>query len=294
MLGADFFYTGYFNVTGSGGKWPNGAGPNDPRGYTYQIAMPAYAQEIRTWVPEFFDKGELLNPADPKDLIQQFRFKGKAANELILVRKLGKKYLIYGSIQPNSNIKGNVPQDKQTTIDLEGNKISFLIRRQGSMYVLDLSDRSPVFYQLDGWHQYEHPYYWTKDYMIEAEMIGQISRPDTKIATNRGNSKGNDFTNYTSYLVIPKGSRYSIPVFSREGVGSVISIRAKSVDAASIKIEYGSNSNIIDVKKNSWTNFSMNIFSQLGSDWPAFINISATDGQLELDWIKMVNIDPAL
>ncbi|HUN01311.1 MAG TPA: hypothetical protein PLS00_00540 [Niabella sp.] len=59
MLGADFFYTGYFNVTGSTG-WPNGKGPNDPRGYIYQAAMPAYAQAIASQVWEFIDKGVLL------------------------------------------------------------------------------------------------------------------------------------------------------------------------------------------------------------------------------------------
>ena len=44
-----------------------------------------------------------------------------------------------------------------------------MIRRQGSMYVLDTEASEPVFYQLDGWQQYEHPLYWSKEINIEAE-----------------------------------------------------------------------------------------------------------------------------
>lgn len=172
MLGADFFYVGYFNVTGAGGKWPDGAGPNDPRGYAYQIAMPAYAQAIASHVKAFITDGELLNPAipNPNDKLYQFRFAGKAQNELILVRKLGKKYLIYGSIQPNSNVKGNVPDSTITSFTLEGKQIRLKIRRQGSMYVLDESGAKPVFYQLDGWHENTHPWYWSKQGELEAEL----------------------------------------------------------------------------------------------------------------------------
>lgn len=197
MLGADFYYVGYFNVTGAGGKWPNGAGPNDPRGYAYQIAMPAYAQAIGSFVTDFLTKGQLLNPADPKDKIRQFRFKGKAENELILVRKLGKKYLIYGSIQPNSNLKGNVPQQATAQINLEGKKIRFTIRRQGSIYILDMSKSQPVFYELDGWHEYKHPSFWSKDIVIEAEL--PKAGPLLKDVFTDFNSKENDYSNATTF-----------------------------------------------------------------------------------------------
>src|SRR5690606_5620820 len=53
MLGADFFHVGYFNV--SGGGWPNGVGPNDPRGYIYQLAMPGYAQAISSRICDFIE-----------------------------------------------------------------------------------------------------------------------------------------------------------------------------------------------------------------------------------------------
>jgi hypothetical protein len=170
MLGAENFYTGYFNITGKGGKWPNGFGPNDPAGYAYQVAMPAYAQAIRTWVPDFFSRGKLLHPAESEENQGiPFCFSGTAANDLILVRQLGKQFLIYGSLQPNSNEKGNVPSERLTSFQLEGKRVTIKLRRQGSVYILDMSGKEPVIRQLDSWHQYEHPSYWASQ-LIEAAI----------------------------------------------------------------------------------------------------------------------------
>lgn len=203
MLGADFFYTGYFNVTGANGKWLNGAGPNDPRGYAYQAAMPAYAQALLSWVPEFFAAGTLLNPATPENRLQPFRFKGRTASELILVRKLdANRFLIFGSIQPNSNLYGNAPLVANTSIVLEGKTIKFQIRRQGSVYLLSRSAGSWVFYQLDGWHQYEHPYYWSRNWTQEAELSTKIN--GARVVT--ANARDFDFTAAYSGLLMKKNS----------------------------------------------------------------------------------------
>lgn len=291
MLGADFFYTGYFNVTGAGGKWPNGAGPNDPRGYAYQIAMPAYAQAIRTWAPEFFEKGELLNPVDPKDQSRQFRFKAQAENELILVRKLGQRYLIYGSIQPNSNIKGNVPLAKQTSIDLEGKTISFEIRKQGSMYVLDLSSTQPVFFQLDGWHQYEHPYYWDKAYCIEAEAALLLAKSQKiRICTNYNKKEANNFSDYTSYIILPGGGQFSIPAYlcTKKSYTFSMRIRVPANSGATVEIRSGNAEKKMNVSGSDWkiTDTGLTL-SANDSGAPIGISIMALEGTVEIDWIKL-------
>jgi hypothetical protein len=199
MLGTDFFYVGYFNVTGAGGKWPNGAGPNDPRGYAYQVALPAYAQALGSHAWDFITQGELLNPADAKDQANQYRFKGNAENELILVRKLGKKYLIYGSIQPNSNVKGNVPEQVITRIRLDNMDLRFAIRKQGSMYILDLSNGQRVFYQLDGWHDASHPWYWSKESVREAE-IPDNQEYSRNLRTEQAGAGEGDFSKSIAYF----------------------------------------------------------------------------------------------
>ncbi|GAB2680734.1 hypothetical protein GCM10027036_39040 [Flavihumibacter cheonanensis] len=199
MLGADFFYTGYFNITGKNGKWPNGVGPYDPRGYIYQAAIPAYAQAIRSWVPEFFTKGKLLDPGDYSDTRKAFRYKGLAENELILVRKWNNRYLIYGSIQPSSNLKGNIPTSINTQIKLEGATIEFEIRKQGSLYVLDLTEKKPVFYQLDQWHQPEHPYFWNSSTLQHGVVYESVDGPVERVVTN---FKEFNFTKSRSHLII--------------------------------------------------------------------------------------------
>lgn len=210
MLGADFFYTGYFNVTGKTG-WTDGSGPNDPAGYVYQIAIPAYAQAIAVMYKDFVEKGELINPSDTaKHKMWSFRFNTKNKNELTMVRKMEHKYLIYGTLQPNSNIKGSNPVKAITSIVLENKVISFEIRRQGSTYILDLSlPDQPVWLALDGWHQYEHPWYWSKDVVMEAENTERLSGV-TLITERPEGSEKFDFTDFITYVQLQPGNEMNI------------------------------------------------------------------------------------
>lgn len=295
MLGADFFYTGYFNVTGAGGKWPNGFGPYDPRGYAYQIAMPAYAQAIRTWVPVFFEKGELLNPADSNDVIHQFRFNTGSENELVLVRKIGKKFLIYGSIQPNSNIKGNVPQSKITTLELDGEKIKLEIRRQGSVYILDKSQRDPVFYQLDGWHQYEHPSYWSKIYFVEAEAINEnIEAARFPVITESNSGNKNDFSDYFSYIRLSNGKTFNLRLALRNNTRYTVSARVRSAGKTSLKLnlEQGKESKL-NVSGSGWKMVSSQTFSLSSAETlkECMLTFQTTGASLDIDWIKVTPVE---
>lgn len=209
MLGADFFHVGYFNVTGTTG-WPNGKGPNDPRGYIYQIAMPAYAQALASHTWEFLEKGVLLEDPLSKKSRMPFAFAASAPNHLVLVRKWKNQYLIFGSVQPNSNYQGNTPLEANTSIILEGHKIMFKIRRQGSMYIYNPSAKEAVFCQLDGWHQYEHPWYWKKSVEMEAENLEGVD--SLSIITTRTASTESDFTNFDTYVRLEPGQVLSVSI----------------------------------------------------------------------------------
>jgi len=284
MLGADFFYVGYFNVTGAGGKWPDGAGPNDPRGYAYQIAMPVYAQAILSWAPEFFEQGQLLNPTPTSDKQRQYRFKGNGEDELILVRKMGKKYLIYGSLQQLSNYKGSVSLSRITTISLEGKELRFEIRRQGSVYILDLSGKDPIFYQLDGWHQFEYPSYWADEYSIEAEMFGRGSGNPQRITENL--SGGFDFTNFTTYCRLRPQESVEYEVAEKWQDRKYVSIRARGMKGSGsllIKNLRTGASAKISVAANAWQDYRINdIARQLGG---GTLMISCLEGEVHLDKI---------
>ncbi len=208
MLGAEFFHVGYFNVTGSKG-WPNGKGPNDPRGYVYQAAMPAYAQASVSWVYDLWRNSEILNVRPPKDsLVYTYRMPTSKENHLVIVRKSGQQYLIFGTIQPNSNEKGNSPVEDITSIHLDGRQVDLVIRRQGSLYVLDVSrPNNPVIRQLDGWHEYEHPYYWSRQVEIEFENMNGVV---TDMVTEKESKVPFDFRSFVTYVVLRKGQQLQL------------------------------------------------------------------------------------
>ena len=203
MLGAKFFYVGYFNVTNAKG-WPNGNGPNDPRGYIYQVAMPAYAQAIAQKFNDFVELGELINPRNEKEWLYTYRFKGSKPNQLILIRRLNNSYLIQGSIQINSNYSGELPETENTTIRLNDIELTFPIRRQGSTYILKLKP-IPVFYQLDGWHEFGHPSFWSKNIIMEGELYDSTVNSSIHTENFISNSeKSLNFSNSLSFIKLKK------------------------------------------------------------------------------------------
>lgn len=281
MLGADFFHVGYFNVTGTTG-WPNGKGPNDPRGYIYQAAMPAYAQAIASQVWAFLDKGILLEDPLSKEVRMPYAFAASASNHLVLVRKLDKKYLIYGTVQPSSNYKGNTVLEAITSINLEGKKISFNIRRQGSMYVLDISGNRPIFYQLDGWHQYEHPYYWTDNFSVEAESVpGNVQRL----------TEGTDFdyASFISFIRLSNNNTVNYKVENRDEKNAWQSLlircrRKKGIPT--IHVQHGRFNKKMNIPEEEWNEIKLDLGEpNLAEDENWSISISGGEADIDLlEW----------
>jgi hypothetical protein len=281
MLGADFFHVGYFNVTGGKG-WPNGVGPNDPRGYIYQVAMPSYAQAIGSKVYPFLVNGQLLNPqSDLQADVYTYRFRGIKENQLIMVRKMGKSYLIYGSIQPNSNSAGNVQLEEDTRIQLDNMTLQFRIRRQGSMYIFESGDK-PVFYQVDGWHQYEHPYYWSKEVWVEAENARRSS--GALFATEY--RKPFDFRSFTTWVTLSTGQSITVDIPSQERSNLPVTLRVRSRNGdASIAVD-GARTVQKTVSSSNWTLLTLTAAESGLIKGQAVLNIKALSGSIDIDWVK--------
>lgn len=172
MYGAEFYYTSYFVES---------LPAQDPKGYAWQAVIPPYAQAITSRCEDIFRNGTLL----PGDMINNlhtdewgtnipipyYQFSTGDPNKVVVIRKKDgvNKYAITGTIQNNSNVINSTPINAEAQINLNGQVLKFKIRRQGSTYVYDNSVYPPTFQQLDGWHQYEHPSYWIRDFEIEAE-----------------------------------------------------------------------------------------------------------------------------
>lgn len=289
MLGAEYYHVGYFNITGRSG-WPDGKGPFDPRGYIYQAAIPAYVQALSSRVYRFFESGTLLNPQENlQSKIYSFRFKGLKENHLIMVRKLGDEYLIYGSIQPVSNKAGQVSNEENTRIDLEGDLLEFKIRRQGSVYLLN--KRKNTFIQIDGWHQHEHPIFWSKDYKIEAELADEFGK-GTNIKTNGVKKSGSDYSDFQTTLSIPEGSGFSMFIDkSRPFNGLSLFIKNIQKRSSSIKISLGENSitKKIDSDSFSIVRLTREEMEKLISTNSNKLQISTFEGNVEVDYVILNN-----
>lgn len=225
IYGAEFFYSGFFNENFSQTNPP----PN-PKGYAWQAAIPSYAQAIASHAEDILRNGVLM----PGDMVNNlhnppipyYQFNAGATNKIVAVRNSGSKYLITGTIQNSSNVINSTTIYSTATINLNGEIITFNIRRHGSTYVYE-NTNPKVFYQLDGWHQYEHPSRWSAVTKMEAELFD--------VSTGIRKSYLPNFPNLTSfktvvalannqtasYSITPKGTQSRYLFIKGSGSGSL-------------------------------------------------------------------------
>ncbi|MEP7171131.1 MAG: hypothetical protein ABI855_17315, partial [Bacteroidota bacterium] len=215
MYGAEFYYTGYFNETTT---------PNDPKEYAWQAVIPPYSQAITSRYEDILRNGSLL-AGDMMDNshtaygisqpIPLYQFSTGASNKVVVIRKKdsANKYAITATIQNNSNTINSTPLIDDAQITLSSQTLKFKIRRQGSTYIYDNTNTAaPVFYQLDGWHESSHPWYWSKDFNFEAELYDNTTATyNIKTTVPSGTSAG-DYRNFTSFITFPDAQSSFTPI----------------------------------------------------------------------------------
>ncbi|MBI3501146.1 MAG: hypothetical protein HY063_05070 [Bacteroidetes bacterium] len=209
MTGAEFFYTGFFNE-----RQPFA----NPETYIWQAAMPVYAQAITSRFENIFRHGEIMN-------VPEFIFPSGDKRIMIVAKKIiGKKiYAITGTIQNLSNKKGDAPLNAIAEINLDGAKLKFEVRRQGSTYIYNAEDsQHPVFYQLDAWHEASHPSRWSKDFYFEAELFDNDEKNISIKTELPANAKENDFSSFTSYISCYKSSSLKYFFTPRDSAASFL------------------------------------------------------------------------
>jgi len=210
MTGAEFYYPGFFSLAA---PWP------DSKNWIWQAAMPPYAQAITSRYEDFLRNGKLLNGDVSNSYITPtapgYSFWTGDLRKLVVIRKHNSinKFAITGTIQPNSSMVGNAENESVATITLEGQTLSFKVKRQGSTYIYDKSNpAAPVFYQLDGWHEQSHPSYWSRDFALESELFDNTNtQVAIKTSVPAGTTPGN-YTNFTSYVAWPDNVTNPQPV----------------------------------------------------------------------------------
>jgi len=201
--GSEFFYSAYFSLQA---PFP------DPKNWGWQAVMPVYAQGITSRYEEYLKAGTLLNGDVPRGYLgtttlwpnnPKYLFNTGNNRQLVAVRKLNNanKYVITTAQMVDANTPGNAPMVSFGKFKLGNDSLFVAFRRQGSVYIYDASNpNSKVFYQLDGWHQYEHPERWSSNLNFEAELFDNTN-PGAVIKTEvpAGTAPG-DYRNYTSYV----------------------------------------------------------------------------------------------
>ncbi len=226
MMGAEFYYAGHFSVEA------------DPDNYIWQAVVPSYAQAIYSRFEPLWRNSKLLYGDDiPNRPDLEFPYVFVTDNiyyKAVVVRKQKDKdiYFIASSIQPNSNWKGSTPIESYVKFNLADQLITIPTRRQGSIFILDLqNEREPIFLQLDSWHEYMHPFYWSESYHFEAEAIAPYG--EQEVGTDFSSSVANgDMTQYQSYVILgPQAKKDEMKVdwASRETSDNryVLSLRAR-------------------------------------------------------------------
>lgn len=228
-MGAEYYYSGFFNTTKTVAK---------PENYIWQAVMPVYAQAVTSFYEDILRNGSMIYD----DGFIQYPTKDVP----VVIRKSNQRkiWVITCSWQTGSSYNKNVGEFKEVDINLGHKKIKVKARRQGSVYVYNEENKQATFYQIDAWHQYMHPYYWDKNILLEAELYSN------KIVTQA--NKNDDYTHFSSYATIT--SSIEIP-FTIQG-------KTKSVKRIALWIKNVANSNTLTIQLNSYSIAKLNIAKQ--------------------------------
>jgi len=182
-MGAEYFYPAFFDL-----KNPAVEMPINPSGYIYQVVMPVYAQAITSRYSKiFYNSKDFIYERDG-DMLSVYREDAKTPGVFVISANWFK--------DGTGNETGDVV--KQYYLSVGKDKIKINYRRQGSVYIYDCRNPSKIiFYQLDEWHESIHPYYWSRDFVFEAELHDDST--EFKITTEiPENAEKNDFTTFTT------------------------------------------------------------------------------------------------
>ena len=310
--GSEFFYTGYFSLAA---PFP------DSKNWGWQTVMPVYAQAITSRYENYLRQGSLLTGDVPRYFLSsttltpnnpKYLFHTGDQRQLVAIRKLNgvEKYVITTAQMVDANTVGNAPMTSFGKFKLNNDSLMVEFRRQGSVYIYDASNpSSKVFYQLDGWHQYEHPERWSKDLPFEAELYDNTnSSAQIKTEVPAGTLPG-DYRVYTSYVsftsATPPALEYN---FTPRGTNQVyvwVRARSKNTTGGSISVNIsGSTAKSIGCITNTgWQWFSLDACTGQGISFnnlttkEYILSLLVSNSNIEIDRILLtgnanLNLNP--
>lgn len=300
--GSEFFYSGYFSLAA---PFPSSTG------WAYQVVMPVYAQAVMSRAEEFMRNGELMNGDVPQGWLgnvtlspttPKYLFNTGSNNQLVAVRKMRgtNKYFITGAQMSSSNTIGSAPMSSLVKFKLGNDSLRIEIRRQGSVYVYDATNpNDKVFYQLDKWHQYEHPELWSKDFEIEAELMDNAASAAVIKTEVPAGTPPNDYSNFTSYIsfnaTTPPVLQYNFTPRNQSNYYVWLRVRSKNTTGGSVTVGLsGASSKTIGcITNTNWHWVSVDACSGQAIQFTALTNkayilsLTASSNNIEIDRILL-------
>ena len=307
LQGASFFFPFFADFIQQGNS------------FCWQVSTPSYVQAIGSRIYHFLEYGKTLFGDYVFDNkysggIPSFRFKSDSEDYLITVRqdadeknnKPLNRYVIVGAIMKSSADIGASPLTANATFILNKEQLKIPIRRQGSTYLFDSSDKDHiVFYQLDKWHQFEHPDRWSKDFEFEAEVYDNAEAGDWEIRSEgiKKNQSVIDLTDVTSYIHFKTAS--STPILYtfqprkdhlKNNYGLLIKARAEGNTSVTIALSNGKEilkKNSISITSSKWEWFEATpgqvTYQGLNDEDERYeLQLTASNKSAEIDAIKLI------
>lgn len=281
VVGAEYYQVGIFNEKGVQ-YFPF------PDNYIWQAAIPAYAQAITSRYEEILREGNLLVNAEGQAITE---YDCGDPRVLFTARKHDdtNEYIFSTTLQPNSNIRGNVPDETIVNVTVDGMEMKVKVRRQGSVYYLDMRNPNrPVITQLDSWHETGHPDWWTRNFHFEAEVPDYLQ--DCRVLSDIPTP--GDYTDFRSYISPDGPDACTKYHFNPREVGNyTLDVVAKSTTVQG-KIQVMLDEVVIGEitvsRGNNWQTFTLNNRALRGIDTTNHVlSLHMTGNTLQVDKVTL-------
>jgi hypothetical protein len=160
----------------------------------------------------------------PQNPFVSYRFWAGSQQVAVMSRALGGKYVVAGTVQPQSNVDP-APFSVNANVTLPFGTVTLEFRRQGSVYIIEKTDvesaRPRSVVQLDGWHESSHFSRWSKDIAVEGELHDDHAQAaaqhcttvHTELSAEATHSL--DFTASTTFVRVQAGAWVAFTVHPR-------------------------------------------------------------------------------
>jgi hypothetical protein len=172
----------------------------NPNHHAWQTLIPSYAQAA-------VSRGEDILRSPSGQWLGAIATSSPAI--AATAHRSGTRVLIAVALMPNENDGASYQVTTASAvvdIDHDGNaetpmkSLRLDARVQGSIYIADFATTPATVIQVDAWHDFTHPNWWSSDLVFDAEVFDAAS--DVRIASDAPGASSGDYRGLTGYVAV--------------------------------------------------------------------------------------------